>query len=68
MTQVDAYLIPNEETESYIKAREEVRNAFTMHYEKMGKRVEAGGVGSQDDEDLIIEDGSLVCLDACAIQ
>ncbi|MER2179751.1 MAG: hypothetical protein ABS890_03855 [Carnobacterium inhibens] len=39
MTQVDAYLIPNEETESYIIAREEVRNAITMHYEKMGKRV-----------------------------
>lgn len=35
MTQVDAYLIPNEETKSYNTAREEVRNAITMHYEKM---------------------------------
>ncbi|WP_192987154.1 hypothetical protein [Carnobacterium mobile] len=68
MTQVDAYLIPNEETESYITAREEVRNTITMHYERMGKRVEAGGVGSQDGEYLIVEDGPFVHLDASTIQ
>lgn len=68
MTQVDAYLIPNEETESYIKTREEVRNAITRHYEKMGKHVEAGGVGSQDGEYLIIEDGPFVHLDAYTVQ
>jgi len=68
MTQVNAYLIPNEETESYITAREEVRNAITMHYEKMGKRVESGVVGLQDEEYLIVEDGPFVRLDACTIQ
>lgn len=68
MTQVDAYCIPNEETESYIKAREEVRKAITMHYEKLGKRVETGGVGSQDGEYLLVEDGPFIHLDALTIQ
>ena len=35
MRQTDAYLILNKETESYITASEEVRNAIIMHYEKM---------------------------------
>lgn len=39
-----------------------------MHYEKMGKRVGVGGVGSQDEEYLIVEDGPFVHLDAYTIQ
>ena len=39
-----------------------------MHYEKMGKRVEVGGVGSQDEEYLIVKDGPFVHLDVYTIQ
>lgn len=67
MTQVDAYLIPNEEVKKYIEAREEVRKTLTTHYEKMGKRIESGGVGSQDGEYLVIEEGPFIHLDAYII-
>lgn len=68
MTQVDAYLIPNTSAKSYIKAREEVREAIIMHYEQLGKRVETGGVGSQDGEYLLVEEGPFIHLDACIVE
>lgn len=68
MTQVDAYMVPNDEARDYIEAREELRQAITIHYEKLGKRVEAGGVGSEDGEYLLIEGKSFVHLDAFTIE
>jgi len=32
MTQVDAYMIPNSETEEYIRQREELRKAISNYY------------------------------------
>lgn len=66
-TQVDAYVVPNTEVESYILAREEVREAITSYYEKLGKRVETGGVGSEDGEYLTVENGPFIHLDALTV-
>lgn len=68
MTQVDAYLIPNEETKSYIETREAIRQEIVNHYTKLGKNVESGGIGSQDGEYLIVEDGPFIHLDAGTVQ
>lgn len=67
MTQVDAYMVPNEEAKTYIKDREDLRKAITIYYNKLGKEIESGGLGSQDGEYLIIEDGPLIHLDALNI-
>ena len=66
-TQVDAYIVPNEEAERYIEAREEIRQAVTEHCEKLGKHVEAGGIGSQDGEYLLVEGRFFMHLDASAV-
>ena len=68
MTQVDAYLIPNTEVKDYIQIREEVRKEITKYYTNSGKKVEAGGVGSQDGEYLVVEDGPFIHLDALTVQ
>lgn len=68
MTQVDAYMIPNPAVEHYIKQREAVRQAITTHYEQLGKEVKTGGLGSQDGEYVIIEDGPFVHLDANTVE
>src|SRR5699024_1028445 len=68
MTQVDAYAIPNNEVRNYIQTREEVRNEITNYYTNLGRKVESGGVGSEDGEYLLIEDGALTHLDALIVQ
>lgn len=68
MTQVDAYAVPNNEVKDYIQAREEIRNEITNYYTNLGRKVESGGVGSEDGEYLLIEDGALTHLDALIVQ
>src|SRR5690625_349404 len=68
MTQVDAYAIPNDEVKNYIQTREEVRNEITKYYTNLERKVELGGVGSEDGEYLLIEDGPLIHLDALIVQ
>lgn len=67
MTQVDAYLVPNEEVEQYIQKREEMRETLTTYYEKQGKRVDSGGLGSQDGEYLLVDGAFLLHLDALSV-
>lgn len=68
MTQVDAYMVPNEEAKKYIEIREEIRQALIEHYTKLGKKVENGGIGSEDGEYLIVEEGPFIHLDAGTVQ
>lgn len=62
-TQVDSCIIPNDETARYIQAREEIRETIIKYYEKLGQRVETGGVGSEDGEYLKVDNGPFVHLD-----
>lgn len=68
MTQVDAYMVPNEETKAYIDTREAIRQTVIEHYMKLGKKVEAGGIGSQDGEYLLVEEGPFIHLDAGTVE
>lgn len=68
MTQVDAYLISNEETKAYIATREKIREAILNHYGRLGQQVETGGVGSEDGEFIRIEEGPFILLDADTVQ
>lgn len=68
MTQVDAYAVPNTEVKDYIQVREEIREEITKYYKNLGKKVETGGVGSEDGEYLLIENGPFIHLDALTVQ
>ena len=68
MTQVDAYMIPNSEVKDYVQHREEVRKRITAYYEEQGRKVDSGGLGSQDGEYLLIEGGPLIHLDVSIVR
>ena len=50
VTQVDAYVVPNEDAKQYIALREEVREAVLQHYKERSIDVYTGGLGSEDGE------------------
>lgn len=67
MTTVDAYSIPNNDVEKYIKSREQLFEAGKAHYTKKGLSVTREGIGTQDGEYVLIEDSILYLLDAYAV-
>ena len=67
-TQVDAYVVDNEEVKSYVFSREAARHAIVHHYEAQGKDVFVGGVGSEDGEYVSVDGGPFVHLDAMTVQ
>lgn len=68
MTQVDAYMIPNEEAKDYIRKREEIRHALTDYYLKRGQQVLSGGLGSEDGEYLILKKELFLHLDPLTVR
>lgn len=67
-TQVDAYVIPNEETKEYIDTREEIREIIEGYYRDKGVKTYPGGLGSEDGEYISVEDGPFIILDPSVIE
>ncbi|AIY72994.1 TPA: hypothetical protein ACLQU7_005700 [Bacillus tropicus] len=63
-TRVDAYNVPNKDVKKYIEKREEIRRATKAHYEPNGHKIETEGLGSEDGEYLLVENGPFIILDA----
>ncbi len=66
VTQVDAYMIPNEEVKNYIIAREKLYEEIVHYFE--GKTVQRGGVGSEDGEYILVDDQFLIHLDPQSVE
>ncbi len=71
-TQVDAYVIPNEEAKAYIEDREELYKSLKDHYESLDYKVYRAGQGSEDGEYILLENAKdqryLLALDPSAVE
>lgn len=68
LTQVDAYLIPNEEVQQYIASREEIREAMLQYFNERSIEAYTGGLGSEDGEYIHAPGHTFLHLDAYTVK